>query len=321
MSELTIRELYDSCAKELSLEWISGHRGDGRVVRVGEVNRPGLSLAGYFEFFRPERIQILGQGEYAYLQTLDNARRLEMIGKVFSFKDLPCVILTHGHEATDEIIEQSNRKDVPVFRSSLTTAHLIREMSAYLENRLAPMMVVHGVLTVVYGLGVLITGDSGSGKSECGLELVKRGHILVSDDIVEVRHHPGDILVGSSGPMLKHYMEVRGLGIIDIKQVFGVSSVKDSARIELVVRLEMSKDEGNFDRLGLENHSATLLGVDVPEVVLPLRPGRNVAVLLEVAALNQRLKQEGVFAAKELNQKLLERMAAQQAKGSAGNPS
>lgn len=287
---------------------------------MGEVNRPGLSLAGYFEFFRPERIQILGQGEYAYLQTLDNARRLEMVGKVFGFKDLPCVIITHGHEATDEIVEQSNRKDVPVFRTSLTTAHLIRELSAYLENRLAPMMVVHGVLTVVYGLGVLITGESGSGKSECGLELVKRGHILVSDDIVEVRHHPGEILVGAPGPLLKHYMEVRGLGIIDIKQVFGVSSVKDSARIELIVRLEMSKDDGNYDRIGLENHMATLLGVEVPEVVLPLRPGRNVAVLLEVAALNQRLKQEGVFAAKELNNKLLERMAAQ-GKGAAGSVS
>src|SRR5205085_1905740 len=139
----------------------------------------------------------------------------------------------------------------------------------------------------------------------------KRGHILVSDDIVEVRHHPGDVLIGSPGPLLKHYMEVRGLGIIDIKQVFGVSSVKDSARIELIVRLELSKDDGNYDRLGLENHTASLLGVEVPEVVLPLRPGRNVAVLLEVAALNQRLKQEGVFAARELNNKLLERMAAQ----------
>ncbi len=290
------------------------------MVHVGEVNRPGLSLAGYFEFFRPERIQIFGQGEYAYLQTLDNARRLEMVGKVFGFKDLPCVIITHGHDATDEIVEQANRKDVPVFRTSLTTAHLIRELSAYLENRLAPMMVAHGVLTVVYGLGVMIMGDSGSGKSECGLELVKRGHILVSDDIVEVRHHPGDILIGSPGPLLQHYMEVRGLGIIDIKQVFGVSSVKDSARIELIVRLELSKDDGNYDRLGLENHTTSLLGVEVPEVVLPLRPGRNVAVLLEVAALNQRLKQEGVFAARELNNKLLERMAAQ-SKGAAGTAS
>jgi HPr kinase/phosphorylase len=170
------------------------------------------------------------------------------------------------------------------------------------------MTIVHGVLTVVYGLGVLIVGESGSGKSECGLELVKRGHILVSDDVVEVRRHPGDILLGSSGPLLKHYMEVRGLGIIDIKQVFGVSSVKDSARIELVVRLEFQKVDTDYDRIGLENHSTNILGVDIPEVILPLRPGRNVAVLLEVAALNQRLKQEGIFAAKDFNDKLLSKI-------------
>jgi HPr kinase/phosphorylase len=205
----------------------------------------------------------------------------------------------------------SNKNKVPVLTSSLTTAHLIRELAAYLENRLAPMTVVHGVLTVVYGLGVLIVGESGSGKSECGLELVKRGHILVSDDVVEVRHQPGDILIGSAGPMVKHYMEVRGLGIIDIKQVFGVSSVKENANIELVVRLEMEKGDENYDRTGLDQHNANILGVQVPEVVLPIRPGRNVAVLLEVAALNQRLKQDGIFAAKELNEKLLQKMAAE----------
>lgn len=319
MSELTIKELFESCSKELELEWVSGQEGGDRAIRVSEVNRPGLSLAGYFEFFRPERIQILGQGEYAYLQTLDNARRLEMLGRVFGFRDLPGVILTHGHETTPEILDQSNRNKVPVFRTPLTTAHLIRELAAYLENRLAPMTIMHGVLTVVYGLGVLIVGDSGSGKSECGLELVKRGHILVSDDVVEIRHHPGDVLIGSSGPMLKHYMEVRGLGIIDVKQVFGVASVKDSARIELVVRLELQKANEDYDRIGLENHTANLLGVDIPEVVLPLRPGRNVAVLLEVAALNQRLKQDGVFSAKEFNEQLLKKMA--ESKGSSSRES
>jgi HPr kinase/phosphorylase len=177
------------------------------------------------------------------------------------------------------------------------------------------MVMMHGVLTVVYSLGVLIMGDSGSGKSECGLELVKRGHILVSDDVVEVRHHPGDVLIGSSGPLLKHYMEVRGLGIIDIKQVFGVSSVKDSARIELVVRLEKEKGDEDYERVGIEDRYTNILGVQIPEVVLPLRPGRNVAVLLEVAALNQRLKQEGVFAARDLNEKLLQKISQDKKKG------
>lgn len=309
MSELTIKELFDACGKELGLEWEAGRNGGSRPIKVSEVNRPGLSLAGYMEFFRSERIQILGQGEYAYLQTLDNARRLEMLGLMFGFKDLPCVLVTHGREITPEIVDQANRNNVPVFRTTRTTADLIRELSAYLENRLAPTTIMHGVLVVVYGLGVLITGDSGSGKSECGLELVKRGHMIVSDDFVEVRRHPGDILIGSSGPLVKHYMEVRGLGIIDIKQVFGVSAVKDTTTIELVVRLEMEKADTSFDRIGLEDHAAKILGVELPEIILPLRPGRNVAVLLEVAALNQRLKQEGVYSAKELNDKLIAKMA------------
>lgn len=309
MAELTIKELIQSCGKDLALEWVAGKMGESRVAKVAEVNRPGLSLAGYMEYFRSERIQILGQGEYAYLQTLDNARRLSTLGMMFGFKDLPCVIVTHGREITPEIVDQANRNNVPVFRTTSTTASLIRELSAYLENRLAPTTIMHGVLVVVYGLGVLIVGESGSGKSECGLELVKRGHMIVSDDFVEVRRHPGDILVGSSGPLVKHFMEVRGLGIIDIKQVFGVSAVKDSTNIELVVRLELDKGDGNYDRIGLEDHLTKVLGVELPEIVLPLRPGRNVAVLLEVAALNQRLKHEGVYSAKELNQKLIAKMA------------
>lgn len=309
MADLTIKEFVHDVGKELGLEWMAGREGGSRVVKVAEVNRPGLSLAGYMEYFRSERIQILGQGEYAYLQTLDNARRLATLGIMFGFKDLPCVIVTHGREITPEIVDQGDRNKVPVFRTTRTTADLIRELSAYLENRLAPTTIMHGVLVVVYGLGVLIVGESGSGKSECGLELVKRGHMIVSDDFVEVRRHPGDVLVGSSGPLVKHYMEVRGLGIIDIKQVFGVSAVKDSTKIELVVRLEIDKGDGNYDRIGIDGRSTKVLGVELPEVILPLRPGRNVAVLLEVAALNQRLKQEGVFSAKELNEKLIAKMA------------
>lgn len=313
MNELKIREFFEACGKELKLEWIAGREGDARAISVSELNRPGLSLVGYFEFFRPERIQIFGQGETSYLKTLDNSRRMEVLNKVFGFKNLPCLILTHGRDIGDEIRELGNKYQMPVFRTELTTAHLIRELSAYLENRLAPMTVVHGVLTVVYGLGVLITGKSGTGKSECGLELVKRGHIHVSDDFVEVRHHPGDILIGSAGDQLKHYMEVRGLGIIDVKQIFGISAIKDSAKIELVVRLELEdgKTKRDYDRVGLDDHTTEILGVKIPEIILPLRPGRNVAVLLEVAALNQRLKQEGIYAAQQLNEALITKMRGQ----------
>ncbi len=318
MADLTVNELYESCSTELDFQWVAGKSFGNRVIRVSEINRPGLSLAGYFEYFRPERIQIFGQGEHAYLQTLDNARRIEMLGRVFNSPGLPCAIITHGRDAMPEMVEAASRNGVSIFCTSLTTAHLIRELSAYLENRLAPMVKHHGVLTVVYGLGVLIVGESGIGKSECGLELVKRGHILVSDDVVEVRRHPGDVLIGASGPLVRHYMEVRGLGIIDVKQVFGVSSVKDSTRIELVVRLEVEKGSDDYDRIGLEDHTTDILGVRLPEVRLPLRPGRNVAVLLEVAALNERLKQEGVFSAKDLNQKLIAKMTESSSKKVSG---
>ncbi|MCB4755991.1 MAG: HPr(Ser) kinase/phosphatase [Elusimicrobia bacterium] len=317
MPELTIKEVFEACARELKLEWAAAPNGGGKVIRVSEINRPGLSLAGYFEYFRPERIQIFGLGECSYLQTLDSARRMDMIGRVFGTPELPGAIVTHGREVMPEMMEQATRNNVPIFRSGLTTAHVIRELSAYLEKRLAPTVRMHGVLTVVYGLGVLIVGESGIGKSECGLELVKRGHILVCDDAVEIRRLPGDILIGASSPVVEHYMEVRGLGIIDVKQVFGVSSVKDSARIELVVRLEPETGIDDYDRVGLEGHNTEILGVQLPEVRLPLRPGRNVAVLLEVAALNERLKQEGVFSARELNQKLIEKMKQSAAKKAA----
>ena len=318
MPNLTVSEFFKTCQKDLKLEWITGKSGGDRVINVSEINRPGLSLAGYFEYFRPERIQIFGLGEHAFLQTLDNARRMEMIGNFFEFKELPCLIITHGKEVSQEIVEQGKRRNVPVFRSAYTTAELIRELSAYLENRLAPMTVVHGVLTVVYGLGVLIMGDSGSGKSECGLELVKRGHMLVADDYVEVRHHPGEILVGSTGQNVKHFIEVRGLGIIDVKQVFGIGAVKDSTNIELVIRLEVNKEKANYDRIGLEDQTIEILGVTLPQIFLPLRPGRNVAVLLEVAALNHRLKQKGIYPAKDLNDKLIKQMAKTSQKGAKG---
>lgn len=319
MAELTVNEFYEASARDLSLEWVAGRNGGGRIIGVSEINRPGLSLAGYFEYFRPERVQILGLGEYAYLHTLDNARRMDMLSSIFETKELPCLVVTHGKEVSPEIIDQGDRNKVPVFRSSLSTANLMREMSAYLETRLAPMTVVHGVLTVVNGLGLLIVGDSGSGKSECGLELVNRGHMLVADDYVEVRHLPGDVLVGSSGATVKHFMEVRGLGIIDVKQVFGIRAVKDNTKIELVVRLEIDKEKAEYDRIGLEDRTTEILGVKLPEIVLPLRPGRNVAVLLEVAALNHRLKQKGIFSAQDFNNLLIKRMAAASKKE--GHPS
>lgn len=309
MPELSVQELLTEKHADLSLSAAAGHKGLNRTIRVSEVNRPGLALAGYFEYFRDERIQIFGMGESAYMDTLSSARRLEILDHFFSSKNLPCLILTHGRPPAPEMVEQANHYAVPVLTCSLPTGLLIEELAAHLEERLAPSTTLHGVLVNVYGLGVLIVGVSGIGKSECALELLKRGHILVADDVVEVRHKPGAILVGYCSPLLKHHMEVRGLGIIDVTKIFGVSSVIEQNKIELVVRLETEDSSLDYDRVGLEEHLSEILGVKIPEAIIPVRPGRNVAILVEVACLNQRLKQKGIRSADELNQRLIDKMS------------
>jgi len=291
------------------LKVAGGNSGLNRIIRVSEVNRPGLALAGYFEYFRAERIQIFGMGESAYMDTLSNARRMEILHHFFSAKNLPCLIITHGRTPAPETTEQANRYAVPLILCSMATGVLVEELAAYLEERLAPTTTLHGVLVDVYGLGVLIVGVSGIGKSECALELLKRGHILVADDVVEIRHKPGAQLFGACSPLLKHHMEVRGLGIIDVTKIFGVSSVIEKSRIELVVRLETEDQNQDYDRIGLEEHFAEILGVKIPEAIIPVRPGRNVAILVEVACLNQRLKQKGIRSADELNKRLIEKMS------------
>lgn len=280
-----------------------------RPIRVTDINRPGLTLAGFFEYYRGERIQVFGMGESAFLSTLPNAQRMEIFERILSVPELPCLILTHGREPVPEMYEQCDRSKVPLFQSEWETARLIGEMTAYLEERLAPLTSVHGTLINVYGMGVLILGSSGIGKSECALELLKRGHMLVADDRVEIRHKPGGILVGTGNNLVQHHMEVRGLGIIDVWKIFGVGAVLKRSLIELVVYLEMWDEKKEYDRMGLEEKNTSILGVAVPEIRVPVHPGRNLAALIEVAALNQRLKQQGIFSARELNERLIQKMS------------
>jgi HPr kinase/phosphorylase len=308
-SILTVDEFYKSQKEDLRLIPLAGQGGFNRQVRVADINRPGLTLAGFFDFYRGERIQVFGQGEAAYVSTLSSAQRMEVFERLLSSPDLPCLILTHGRDTVPEMVEECDRLNVPLFRSEFETARLIGELTAYLEERLAPSTSVHATLISVYGMGVLIMGSSGIGKSECSLELLKRGHMLVADDRVEVRHKPGGILVGSGNQLVQHHMEVRGLGIIDVWKIFGVGAVLNRSLIELVIHLEMWDSTKDYDRLGLEETRATLLGVSVPEIRVPVHPGRNLAALIEVAALNQRLRQHGVFSARELNDRLIQRMA------------
>ena len=312
---LKVEELWKSQSEALKLTVLAGQGGYDRLVRVADINRPGLTLAGFFDFYRGERIQVFGQGESAFISTLSSAQRMDVFERILSSPDLPCLIITHAREVVPEIQEECDRLMVPLFRSAFETARLIGELTAYLEERLAPSTSVHGTLVSVYGMGVLILGPSSIGKSECALELLKRGHMLVADDQVEVRHKPGGILVGAGNQIVQHHMEVRGLGIIDVWKIFGVGAVLGRSLIELVVHLEMWDSKKDYDRMGLDENRTTLLGVTVPEIRVPVHPGRNLAALIEVASMNQRLKQQGIYSARELNDRLIHRMVGGPSRG------
>jgi len=307
---LLVRELLKSRGKILGLKPVSGARNLGRQITVSEINRPGLAIAGHMEQFRSERIQIIGQGEYAYCQKEDPRRVSANLQKMFASPDIPCVIVTGGVKPLPVIKQACAKAGIPLLVTSEDTSTFIREITTYLDDQLAATTYVHGVLVNVYGLGVLIQGDSGVGKSECALELLKRGHILIADDVVEVKRRIGYMLVGNSPKNIKHYMEVRGLGIIDVELLFGIGSIMDQSLIEMHVKLEsvVAGTLGNYDRTGLAQAEVNILEVPVPSLRLPVTPGRNLAVLIEVASLNQRLKNQGYFVAKKFNESLIREM-------------
>jgi HPr kinase/phosphorylase len=309
MGALLVADILQERQKELELTLLAGAKGVRRQVSVSEINRPGLALSGYLDYFPSERVQIMGLGEHTYLETMQPAKRLQVLEKVFAYKNLPCIVLTRGIKPHPEVLKAAEKVRLPVLRSGLTTAHLIGELTVFMEEKLAPTTTIHGVLMDVYGLGVLLVGDSGIGKSECALELIKRGHMLVADDVVEVKQRLGGMLYGTGAELIRHHMELRGLGIIDVQKIYGVSTVLDRTRIELVIRLEEWRQTVEYDRLGLTDKFTSILGVRVPEIVMPVRPGRNLAVLVEVATLNQRLKYRGQFTAKDFSKKLIAMMA------------
>ncbi|OGS42250.1 MAG: HPr(Ser) kinase/phosphatase [Elusimicrobia bacterium RIFOXYB2_FULL_62_6] len=311
---MTVGELLESRGKILGLKAVVGARNLSRKILVSEINRPGLAVAGHMEQFRSERIQIIGKGEYAYcLKECGNrADKKRLTGHLLSMlghPDIPCVIVTGGLKPLAVFKEACQKKGVPLLTTDIDTSSFIRELTIYLDDKLAAITCAHGVLVNVYGLGVLIQGDSGVGKSECALELLKRGHVLIADDIVEVKRRIGYMLMGSSPKNLKHYMEVRGLGIIDVELLFGIGSIMDQSLIEMHVKLECVAPGGlnlsNYDRTGLSTSEVTILDVPIPSLRLPVTPGRNLAVLIEVASLNQRLKNQGYFVAKKFNESLI----------------
>jgi len=303
---ITVAKLIQDQSKELDLEILLGQKYTKREISKASVNRPGLAMDGHLENFRGELIQIIGRGEYAFCAKLPAKRLKANFKKMLRADKVPCVIVTAGMKVLPAIKQACLEEKVPLLTTSMDTSYFVSELIAYLDENTSPRTHVHGVLVKVSGLGVLIKGDAGIGKSECALELIKRGHILVADDVVEIQKMRGGHLVGSCPPMLQHYMEVRGLGIIDVELLFGVGSSIESAPVEMVVNL--IAPTGQIDRLGIEQEKTAILGKEVNALTIPVTPGRNLAVLIEVAALNQRLKSQGISSAKEFSKKILRQM-------------
>lgn len=269
------------------------------IIKHPEINRPALQLAGFFDHFDSERVQVLGNVENAYIQTIDESTKKKTYDKLLSYK-VPCVLYARGIEPDEDMLSYCLHYGVPCLGTEQSTTYLTAELIRWLNVKLAPVISIHGVLVDVYGEGVLITGDSGIGKSEAALELVKRGHRLVSDDVVEIRKVSQQTLVGTAPDITKHFIELRGIGIIDVKALFGVLSVKDTQSIDLVIQLEDWVQNKDYDRLGLEDNYIEYLGNKVVCHVLPVRPGRNLAIIVETAAVNHRQKMMGYNAAQEL---------------------
>ncbi len=289
--------------EHFKLELISGEEGINRPVTTSDISRPGLEMAGFFDYYPAERIQVLGKTELTFFSKLTPELRKERMENLCT--DItPCIIVTRGLPVPEELIEASEENAVPVLRTRHQTTRFFSRLTNYLESKLAPTTAVHGVLVDVYGVGVLITGKSGVGKSETALELVKRGHRLVADDCVEIRQEDGSTLIGTAPELIEHLLEIRGLGIINVMTLFGAGAVLKSKKIALVVHLELWDPKKQYDRLGLEEETMKIMDTLVTKITVPVRPGRNLAVIIEVAAMNYRLKKMGVNAAEQFTAKL-----------------
>ncbi|MDR0880405.1 MAG: HPr(Ser) kinase/phosphatase [Clostridioides sp.] len=289
--------------EQLNLGIIYMPEGKDIYVEARELNRPGLQLSGYFEFFSYDRIQIIGKSEHNYFKKVDYKKRVKVLDKLFSY-DIPAMIITTGMGVMDETIHFAEKYGRALLSTEKTTTNISKKLLNHLQIHLAPSTTVHGVLVDVYGIGVLILGGSNVGKSETGLELVQRGHRLVADDSVEISEIDEGVLMGKSPDLIKHFMEIRGLGIIDVRSLYGAGAIKNSKRIDMAVHLEHWIEDKYYDRLGLDTDNEEILGVKVQKLVIPVRPGRNTAMIIEVAAMNHRQKGMGYDAAYEFSKKL-----------------
>ena len=304
-SKMTYSVSLGSVIDEFQLEEINKPEGSrDRPVNRSEVNRPGLALAGFFGYFEPGRIQIIGLSENDYISKLDDAKMREIFDRFFS-TDPVAVVFSTSLPVSGTIIESADRFGVPLLRTSSKTSEFMAALIGSLSVSLAPRITRHGVLVEVYGEGSLILGDSGVGKSETAIELVKRGHRLIADDAVEIKKVSAKSLVGSAPELIRHYVELRGIGIVDVKRIFGMGAVKDTEKIDMIINLEQWVQGKMYDRFGLESEYTDIMGIKIPTTVIPVRPGRNLAVILEIAAMNNRQKKMGYDTAKEFNERLM----------------
>ena len=297
---------------EFNFEVVYGPEGFEKIeITKDDVNRPGLQLAGFFDYFDPNRIQVMGKVESSYVEQMESEERRACFDRLFETR-IPVLLITRNIELFPECVAAAQQYGVPILRTNDFTSTTINALVASLRVQLAPrvtlhgvLIEIHGVLVEVYGEGILILGDSGIGKSELAIELVKRGHRLIADDAVEIKRVSDKTLVGTAPEVIRHFIELRGIGIVDVRRIFGVGAIKMTEKVELVINLEPWEDGKQYDRLGMDGQTASILDIAVPSLTIPVKPGRNLAVIIEVAAMNDRQKKMGFNAAKELQERML----------------
>ncbi|MDR1788513.1 MAG: HPr(Ser) kinase/phosphatase [Treponema sp.] len=306
--QFTVLDLMDLELREhnsLNLRCLGGRKGLSRVISMPDLNRPGLTLAGFYDCFVCERIQIFGKGETAYIQKLETEGNIQSLERFFEAV-MPCCIFTWGLAPCDTFLALAENAGCPVLQTPVGTTEFVSRLLRILGDIFAPRKSLHGVLVEVYGQGILILGDSGVGKSEAALELIMHGHRLVADDVVELRCVSGNIVMGTgANKIIGHHMEIRGLGIVNVTHLFGIGAIRDKKQVQLVVKLEIWDAKKDYDRIGLEETYMEILGVSIPLLEIPVKPGRNIPVIIETVAMNERLKKMGYNAAREFNQNIL----------------
>ncbi len=307
LSKIFIQQLYEDLKESLLLEALTALPAEPVIVEAADLHRPGMALMGFAENFQPGRIQIFGESEMTYLSTLEARKQKEAVERVLAL-DPSAIFVVLDQSVPGPVLELVRERGVVMIRSALTAVNFQAELTHYLERVFSPSTEMHGTLVDVYGVGLLVTGRSGIGKSECALDLIERGHRLVADDIVEITRTSDDVLIGRYRDVLRHHLEIRGVGVIDVQAIFGIRSIRMQKRIEVEIRLQEWEDAADYERMGLESRFAEVLGLNIPQVIVPLFPGKNITVICEVIALNFMLKIYGYDAAQVLNERILETM-------------